>query len=98
MTASGGDDAALKVLRIVMAASAGRASWVDFALCAEVDPAIFFPERGEPAAPAKRVCMICPVRAQCLEYALENRILHGVFGGMSEHERRDVARQRRDAA
>ena len=86
------------MLRIAMAVNAEPASWLDLAACTEVDPAIFSPERGEPTGPAKRVCLVCPVRAQCLDYALDNHILHGVFGGLSEHERRAMLRQRGRAA
>lgn len=98
MTAWGGDSAALAVLRIAMAASADEATRLDFAACVEVDPALFFAERGEPAGPAKRVCATCPVRAQCIEYALDGHTMHGIFGGTSRHERRDLLRQRRTAA
>ena len=71
--------------------------WRDLALCAEVDPDLFFVERGGNAAPAKRVCRACPVRAECLEYALEHRILFGVWGGTSERERTRLRRERRAA-
>ncbi len=98
MTAWGGDAAALTLLRIVSAASAAEASWMDFAACAEVGGDQWFPEKGEPVAPAKRVCAGCRVKELCLGYALEHRISHGVWGGLSEHERRDLLRQRRRAA
>jgi WhiB family transcriptional regulator, redox-sensing transcriptional regulator len=93
VTGWGGDAAALTMLRIAMAVNAEPASWLDLAACTEVDPAIFFPERGEPAAPAKRVCMTCLVRAQCLDYALEHRINHGVWGGLGERQRRALLKQ-----
>jgi WhiB family transcriptional regulator, redox-sensing transcriptional regulator len=47
---------------------------------------------------ARQICRDCPVQALCLEYALDNRIDHGVWGGASERERRRIARQRRLAA
>jgi WhiB family redox-sensing transcriptional regulator len=68
-------------------------SWRDAGLCAEVDPELFFPEKGGTAAPAKRVCRSCPVRAECLDYALGRDVQHGVWGGLSERERRRLKRQ-----
>lgn len=52
--------------------------------------AAFFPERGQSASPARSVCAGCPVRAECLDYAVTNRIYHGVWGGLSEKERRPL--------
>ena len=49
---------------------------------------MFFPERGESAEPARRVCAACPVRQPCLDYAISNRITHGIWGGLTERERR----------
>ncbi len=68
-------------------------SWRDLALCAEVDPELFFPEKGESSRPAKRVCAGCEVRAECLQYALDHGERFGVWGGLSERERRELARQ-----
>lgn len=62
--------------------------WQDRALCAETDPEGFFPEKGGSAAQAKRVCRGCEVRAECLEYALANGERFGIWGGLSERERR----------
>lgn len=64
--------------------------WQLRGLCAETDPGAFFPEDGEPAGPAKRVCRSCPVRAECLDYALSTGQEYGVWGGMSEQERRQL--------
>ena len=61
--------------------------WQLDAACLEADPDLFFPEEGESTAPAKRICAQCPVRTQCLEYALAKREPYGVFGGLSEGER-----------
>ena len=69
-------------------------AWQDRALCAETDPEAFFPEKGESVKPAKRVCGSCPVRPQCLRFALENRERFGVWGGLSERERRGLGDQR----
>ncbi len=73
---------------------AGR-SWRLDARCAEVDPELFFPEPGAPTAPAKRICAGCPVRVECLAYALDTREAHGVFGGLSAQERLRLLRRPR---
>ena len=67
--------------------------WQDAALCAQTDPESFFPEKGGSTLPAKRTCRACEVRAECLEYALEHDIQFGVWGGMSERDRRRLKRQ-----
>jgi WhiB family redox-sensing transcriptional regulator len=74
--------------------------WTALAACQYTDPDAFFPDRGESPVPAKRVCGSCEVRAECLEYALENRIPHGVFGGTTERQRRVIlaARERESGA
>lgn len=76
-------------------------SWFSRALCAQSDPAVFFPlsERQERAA--KKVCAACPVLSRCLAYAVRDPQLYGVWGGTSEAERsriRDRARTRRSRA
>ncbi|HXW35503.1 MAG TPA: WhiB family transcriptional regulator [Acidimicrobiales bacterium] len=60
-----------------------------------MDPAVFFPSDGVGVQVAQRICCECPVKAPCLEYALVNRVDHGVWGGASERERRRMLRQRR---
>src|ERR1700677_3658108 len=67
--------------------------WQDRALCAQTDPEAFFPEKGGSTREAKRVCRGCDVRAECLEYALENDERFGIWGGLSERERRRIKRQ-----
>lgn len=69
--------------------------WRDLALCAETDPDSFFPDKGESSRPAKRVCAACEVRTECLQYALDHGERYGVWGGLSERERRVLARQPR---
>jgi hypothetical protein len=66
---------------------------------------VFYPERGETAEPARQVCAQCPVRQPCLDYAFSNRITHGIWGGLTERERRPLqtlwvqdARRDRDQA
>ena len=67
--------------------------WQDRALCAQTDPEAFFPEKGGSTRDAKRVCRSCEVRAECLEYALEHDERFGIWGGMSERERRRLKRE-----
>jgi WhiB family transcriptional regulator, redox-sensing transcriptional regulator len=69
-------------------------SWQDYANCLGVDPDLFFPERGASTREAKEVCRGCVVREDCLEYALANGEKFGIWGGMSERERRRIRRQR----
>ena len=78
-------------LQIVTAAGLAGLGWQDKALCAQTDPELFFPEKGCGARPAKRICRACEVRAECLDYALNaGDRLYGVWGGMSERERRQL--------
>ncbi len=66
--------------------------WQDRALCAQTDPEAFFPEKGGSTREAKKVCRACEVRAECLEYALEHDERFGIWGGLSERERRRLKR------
>jgi WhiB family redox-sensing transcriptional regulator len=68
--------------------------WVDQALCAQTDPESFFPEKGGSTREAKRVCLTCDVRAECLEYALDYDERFGIWGGLSERERRKLHKAR----
>jgi WhiB family transcriptional regulator, redox-sensing transcriptional regulator len=76
-------------------APAGDEAWRLDALCAETDPEAFFPEKGGSTREAKRVCSGCAVRAECLEAALTNDERFGIWGGLSERERRRLRLQRR---
>jgi WhiB family transcriptional regulator, redox-sensing transcriptional regulator len=67
--------------------------WQERALCAQTDPEAFFPEKGGSTREAKRVCTGCEVRAECLEYALEHDERFGIWGGLSERERRKLKRR-----
>ena len=69
-------------------------SWQNLANCLGVDPDLFFPERGASTREAKEVCRGCVAREDCLEYALRNGEKFGIWGGMSERERRRIRRQR----
>ena len=67
-------------------------AWQADALCAQTDPEAFFPEKGGSTRDAKRICTTCDVRDQCLEYALQNDERFGIWGGLSERERRKLKR------
>ncbi len=69
-------------------------SWQEFSNCLGVDPDLFFPERGASTREAKEVCRGCVVKDDCLEFALANGEKFGIWGGMSERERRRIRRQR----
>ena len=66
--------------------------WQERALCAQTDPEAFFPEKGGSTREAKRICLGCDVRTECLEYALANDERFGIWGGLSERERRRLKR------
>lgn len=66
--------------------------WQDQALCAQTDPEAFFPEKGGSTREAKRICKACPVRDECLEFALEHDERFGIWGGLSDRERRRLKR------
>jgi len=72
----------------------GPRAWQARANCMGVDPELFFPERGSSTREAKEVCRGCVVRAECLEFAIANSEKFGIWGGMSERERRRVRRAR----
>jgi WhiB family redox-sensing transcriptional regulator len=72
---------------------ADEQGWQESALCAETDPEAFFPEKGGSTREAKKICTGCEVRAECLEYALANDERFGIWGGLSERERRRLRRR-----
>lgn len=79
--------------------------WAERALCAQADPDTWFPRKGQraPAAVAVRICGDCPVRAQCLDYALSGAdtwggIATGIWGGATPQERDQLRQQRRPVA
>lgn len=72
--------------------------WMARGLCAEQHPSIFFPSDGVGVEKARKICAECPMQQPCLEYALRNRIDHGVWGGTSERQRRRILKARRVAA
>ena len=74
--------------------------WRDDALCRQVDGNLWFPKQGASLAPAKKICAVCPVRLECLDYALTTGQHEGVWGGLSANQRegmgrRDMGRERR---
>jgi WhiB family redox-sensing transcriptional regulator len=78
----------------VMTLESGAKSWQRQANCMGVDPDLFFPERGASTREAKEVCRGCVVREDCLEFALANGEKFGIWGGLSERERRKIRRRR----
>ena len=64
------------------------ARWRELAACRGADLNLFFPARGGSAEPARQVCAACPVRQPCLDYAVSNAITDGIWGGLTERERR----------
>lgn len=73
-------------------------TWMLGGNCRDREPSFFFPSDGVGVEIARQVCAECPVKIECLEYALRYRIEHGVWGGASERERRRILRSRRAAA
>ncbi len=69
--------------------------WRDYAICAQTDPEIFFPEKGGSTREAKKVCNSCDVREACLDYALEHDEKFGIWGGLSERERRKLKKPKK---
>ena len=83
---------------VLSAPGPGDPEWWRRGRCAEVDGEIFYPEKGASTRRAKLVCRGCEVRAECLEHVLTNDEAFGVWGGMSERQRRVLKRERQEAA
>jgi WhiB family redox-sensing transcriptional regulator len=73
-------------------------TWRKRAACRGLDPEVFYPASDEEAEEAKAICGECPVRQLCLEHALAHRERDGIWGGLTERERRRLLRQRRKSA
>jgi WhiB family redox-sensing transcriptional regulator len=73
-------------------------SWRKQALCAQTDPEAFFPDKGGSPAAAQAICRRCPVQGPCLEWALQHDERFGVWGGLTDRQRRRLAKQRRAQA
>jgi WhiB family redox-sensing transcriptional regulator len=67
--------------------------WKDRGLCREIDPELFFPEKGGSTREAKKICESCEVRPECLDAALANAERFGIWGGLSERERQALLRK-----
>jgi WhiB family transcriptional regulator, redox-sensing transcriptional regulator len=85
-------DASQDALGVFEPAPVTSDQWQDRALCAQTDPEAFFPEKGGSTREAKKICLGCEVRAECLEYALAHDERFGIWGGLSERERRRLKR------
>jgi WhiB family redox-sensing transcriptional regulator len=79
-------------LAVPMIEGSDEQDWHERALCAQTDPEAFFPEKGGSTREAKKICVGCEVRAECLSYALANDERFGIWGGLSERERRRLKR------
>jgi WhiB family redox-sensing transcriptional regulator len=84
--------------KLIEALAIGELAWQDYANCRGADADLFFPERGASTRKAKAICNACEVKEQCLDYAIVNGEKFGIWGGMSERERRRVRRARTVAA
>lgn len=84
--------------KLIEALAIGELAWQDYANCRGADADLFFPERGASTRKAKAICAECEVRQECLDYAIEIGEKFGIWGGMSERERRRVRRERQVAA
>jgi WhiB family transcriptional regulator, redox-sensing transcriptional regulator len=67
--------------------------WVAYASCRDADPEIFFPSTEDSVEAAVRICSGCPVREECLEWALDTRVRYGIWGGLTEKQRRRLLRR-----
>lgn len=79
------------------AGTPGSTGWQERSLCVQTDPDAFFPDKGVPARAAKAVCGRCPVRAECLDAALERDEMFGIWGGLSRAERAALKRRRTES-
>lgn len=72
-----------------------RPAWQALGACVGADPNIFFPTRGEDTREAKKICSGCSVKEECLDFGINEKF--GIFGGLSERQRRDIRRKRRQS-
>ena len=80
--------------KLIEALAGGELAWQDYANCRGADADLFFPERGASTRKAKAICNACDVKHECLDFAISQGEKFGIWGGMSERERRRVRRQR----
>lgn len=81
-----------------MAQLLSELEWRALGACARFDPDLWFSPGALEHKEAKRICRSCPVRRECLAYALDTPIDHGVWGGLTERERRSYRRRQEAAA
>ena len=85
-----------------MSAQRAEESWQVKAACRGPHASVFFPppqferkeEKLDREGRAKAICASCPVKRECLEYAVNIREVHGIWGGLNENERRQMLAQR----
>ncbi|SKF33577.1 transcription factor WhiB [Mycobacteroides abscessus subsp. massiliense] len=80
-------------LREAATAQTRDSSWRQRGVCAQVGGDLFFPEKGGTTREVKRLCQGCDVQDECLEWALAHDERFGVWGGLSERERRALKKQ-----
>jgi WhiB family redox-sensing transcriptional regulator len=80
--------------KLIEALAVGELAWQDYANCRGADADLFFPERGASTRKAKAICGACEVRREGLDFAIEMGEKFGIWGGLSERERRRVRRER----
>lgn len=78
------------ILGSMLAIVTEQEEWAERAACTDSDPEAWYPEKGQNCDFAKRICAGCEVRDACLDYALAHRERHGVWGGLTERERRPL--------
>lgn len=80
-------------LRDALTASTAPQDWAAHAACTKADPSVFYPGQGQRSRAAKRICMACPVRLDCLTWALRRNERYGVWGGLGDSDRRRLRRE-----
>ncbi len=80
--------------KLIDALAVDELSWQDYANCRGADADLFFPERGASTRKAKSICRACEVQVDCLEFAIVQGEKFGIWGGLSERERRRIRKQR----
>ncbi|MCY3539032.1 MAG: WhiB family transcriptional regulator [bacterium] len=79
---------------IIEALAVEPVGWREFANCLGANEDLFFPDRGASTRAAKQICAECQVRVDCLEYAVTQGEKFGIWGGLSERERRKIRKRR----
>lgn len=91
-----------RALASKLASLEAEARWQDRAACKGMDPTLFFgpehtevvKEKRDREEAAKQICRTCPVNQECLEHALESKEAYGIWGGLTELERKALLRRR----